>query len=191
MALRSSVPFSAVEKIYEAAGDAGASRWLATFQGRPHVPAALTFAASHMVDEQLMFFLLAKAYELRPSRDAMLWIYQRFVKPPKVDSKATVNFDNFNDTSRTVNIASAAADRTFELVTGAWARTMAGGAHPRAFQAALGAIANMLTDIDNRFRDAVNPRGVPRKDQYVAYAMRVRLLEEELQKARQFNLQVT
>ena len=52
------------------------ARWLATPKGRPHVPAALVFAATHFVDEQLMF-VLAKAYEMRPSRDAMLWIYER------------------------------------------------------------------------------------------------------------------
>src|SRR5436305_2266217 len=187
MALQSPIPFSAVEKIYEGAGATGATRWLATPKGKPHVPAALVFAATQFVDDQLMFFVLAKAYETRPSRDAMLWIYQRFVKPPKINGKATVSED-LNDASRTVNIDARDADRTFELVTGAWARTMPGGAHPQAFRGALISMSNMLTDIDRRFTNAV--KGVGRQATYSAYPMRVRLLEEELQKARQFNLQV-
>ena len=90
MALQSPIPFSAVEKIFEGAGARGATRWLATPKGKPHVPAALVFAATQFVDDQLMFFLLAKAYETRPSRDAMLWIYQRFVKPPKITRPPSV-----------------------------------------------------------------------------------------------------
>ena len=61
MALQSAIPFSAVEKIFEGAG---AARWLATPKGKPHVPAALVFAATQFVDDQLMFFLLAKEYLL-------------------------------------------------------------------------------------------------------------------------------
>ena len=226
MALQSPIPFSAVEKIFEGAGAGGATRWLATPKGKPHLPAALVFAATQFVDDQLMFFVLAKAYETRPSVACGLRIIWRWspnscrknrktlkmsrkipaaigtaafmfarrsllksmiVKPPKINGKATVSED-LNDASRTVNIDARDADRTFELVTGAWAKTMPGGAHPQAFRGALISMSNMLTDIDRRFSNAV--KGVGRQATYSAYPMRMRLLEEELQKARQFNLQV-
>jgi hypothetical protein len=173
-----------VKKIHEDAGPVGVVRRLATPAGRSDVPAALVFAATEFIDEQLMFFLLAKAYEARPSREAMLWIYERFVKPPKVKGKWEMSYD-LEDTARTVNVAASAADRCFELVTGGWARSMKGGAHPDAFAGVLYSMANMLADIDRRFQNAARKPG---EQKFIATPTRVRLLDEELKKARAFNL---
>jgi hypothetical protein len=194
MALPSKVSLAAVQEILTGAGTTGPAHWLATHEGRPQVANALVFAASQFMDEQLMFYLLAKAYEARPSREAMLWIYERFVKPPKVNGKMTVSA-NLNDASRTVNIPAKEADRTFELVTGAWAKTLPGGAHPRAFGDAVMSMRLLLSDIDGRFRSEVGktrPAGrTAQSVEFSAYAGRLRLVEEELLKARQFNLVVT
>ena len=104
----------------------------------------VVWSVARYKDESVMFLLAAAEFERKPSREAMMWIFEHFVGDGR-KRKA----------QREVNIQHEARDKTFELVTGYQNRNYRRGARPDAFSAALYSIKNQLHDIDRLFRTDV------------------------------------
>lgn len=123
-----------------------------------------------------MFLIATAEYERKPSREAMMWIFEHFVGDNR-KRKA----------QREVNISAESRDRTFELVTGAQNRSYPRGARPDAFKTALLAIKNQLPDIDRQFTADVN-NAAAREPKHEMNGLAAMVIDQEVTRMRQLGI---